>query len=141
MNSNKFGCRDNMWFNRVSILKSIQVLICGIEKNDITILDQTIAAVMNQSVAWFPNNPEKENLSVDAFKHLLQDRNNSWRKLVVYRDPVERFLSAYQSKCLMRDRDGRKHCHTHFNLKDTHISIKNIAKRLVLKGYMAGSGW
>lgn len=124
-----------MWFDRVSVLYNVQVLICGIEKNGITILDQTIATVMKQPFAWFPNNPEKEKLSVEAFKALLQDRNNSWRKLVVYRDPVERFLSAYQSKCLLRDDDGRTHCHNHFELNDANVSIENTASRLPLKGH------
>ncbi len=130
----------NMWLNRVSVLNRVQVLICGIEKNGKTVIDRTIATVLEKPFTWFPHNPVKEKLSVDAFKYLLQDRNSSWRKLVVYRDPFERFLSAYQSKCLLRDSDGRTHCHHHFDLNDANISIENIAKRLPLKGH-TNSHW
>jgi|ERR1719354_49786 len=35
-------------------------------------------------------------------------RNESWTKAVVFRDPVERFLSAYKDKCVKRDHD--RHC-------------------------------
>ena len=102
------------WFDRVSILemKGVDVITCGIEKNGITLLNRILAKVLGQRFEWNPANPSTVGLSLEAFKDRLGDASNSWRKLVVHRDPMERFLSAYRSKCLLADgdRDGRKHC-------------------------------
>jgi hypothetical protein len=43
---------------------------------------------------------------------------------------MERFLSAYHSKCLLRDKDGRKHCHEHFKLEGENVSLLSVAGRL-----------
>ena len=69
-------------------------------------------------------------------KHIPRDintvnallRNESWQKVVVYRDPMERFLSAFNSKCLMGDHDGKEHCHKPLGLK--HPTIPAVADRL-----------
>ena len=126
------------WFDRVSTLeKGVDVLTCGIEKNGITLLNGVLAEVMGRKFQWFPANPSTVGLSLEAFKDRLGDASNSWRKLVVYRDPMERFLSAYRSKCLLADgdRDGRKHCHDLFRLNDSQISVLNVASRLPQYGH------
>jgi|MDSW01.2.fsa_nt_gb hypothetical protein len=123
------------WFDRVSVFMDMKLLVCGIEKNGITVLNRALAAAQRKNFSWFPNNPSKEHLSLEAFKRLLQDPNNSWRKLVVYREPMERFLSAYHSKCLLRDDDGKKHCHDTFRLNASQISILNVARLLALYGH------
>ena len=124
------------WFDRVSTLeKGVDVLTCGIEKNGITLLKRIIAEVMGRKFEWFPANPSTVGLSLEAFKDRLGDASNSWRKLVVYRDPMERFLSAYRSKCLLGDSDGRMHCHDLFRLNDSQISVLNVASRLPQYGY------
>ena len=55
-------------------------------------------------------------------------------KVIVYRNPLERFLSAYRSKstkCLLGDaHDGRTHCHKVFRLEDENVSLVNVAYRL-----------
>ena len=39
----------------------------------------------------------------------------SWTTAVFFRDPIERFLSAYTSKCLAgHDADSKLHCYHHF---------------------------
>ena len=126
------------WFDRVSILeKGVDVITCGIEKNGITLLTRIIAEVLGQEFKWYPSNPSMVGLSLEAFKDRLGDASSSWRKLVVYRDPMERFLSAYRSKCLLAegDRDGRKHCHNLFRLNDSQISVLNVASRLPQYGH------
>ena len=124
------------WFDRVSVLeKGVNVITCGIEKNGITLLTRIIAEVLGQEFKWYPSNPSMVGLSLEAFKDRLGDASNSWRKLVVYRDPMERFLSAYRSKCLLGDSDGRMHCHDLFRLNDSQISVLNVASRLPQYGY------
>ena len=86
------------WFDRESVLeKGVNVITCGIAKNGITLLKRILAEVLGQEFEWYPSNPSKVGLSLEAFKDRLGDASNSWRKLVVYRDPMERFLSAYRS--------------------------------------------
>ena len=119
------------WFDRVSVIeKGVRVITCGIDKNGITLLNRIIATVLGHRFERAPANPFKVGLSLEAFKDRLGDASNSWRKLVVHRDPMERFLSAYRSKCLLADgdRDGRKHCHDVFGLNDSQISLLNVAR-------------
>ena len=124
------------WFDRVSVLeKGVNVITCGIAKNGITLLKRILAEVLGQEFEWYPSNPSKVGLSLEAFKDRLGDASNSWRKLVVYRDPMERFLSAYRSKCLLGDRDGRTHCHQVFKLNNSQISVLNVASRLAKYGH------
>ena len=128
------------WFDRVSVIeKGVLVITCGIEKNGITLLNRILATVLGRRFEWKPANPSTMGLSLAAFKDRLGDASNSWRKLVVYRDPMERFLSAYRSKCLLADgdRDGRKHCHDVFGLNDSQISLLNVASRLPQHGHTA----
>ena len=136
---NRFSKATSLsWFDRVSILeKGVDVITCGIEKNGITLLNRILAKVMGGRFEWFPANPSTVGLSLEAFKDRLGDASSSWRKLVVYRDPMERFLSAYRSKCLLADgdRDGRKHCHDLFRLNDSQISVLNVASRLPQYGH------
>ena len=126
------------WFDRVSVLEEgVEVITCGIEKNGITLLNKILATVLGRGFEWYPANPSTVGLSLEAFKDRLGDASNSWRKLVVYRDPMERFLSAYRSKCLLADgdKDGRKHCHNLFRLNDSQISFLNVASRLPQHGH------
>ena len=126
------------WFDRVSVLfleKGVNVITCGIAKNGITLLKRILAEVLGQDFEWYPSNPSKVGLSLEAFKDRLGDASNSWRKLVVYRDPMERFLSAYRSKCLLGDSDGRMHCHHLFRLNNSQISVLNVANRLAQYGH------
>eukprot|EP00964_Phaeocystis_antarctica_P163216 scaffold138998_cov151-Phaeocystis_antarctica.AAC.1 len=55
---------------------------------------------------------------------------------------MERFLSAYRSKCLLGDSDGRTHCHQVFKLNNSHmapraeeLSVLNVANRLAKYGH------
>jgi len=148
------------WFNFVSYLPSSRLLVCGIAKNGISLLHSVLrlAQVTNDSTKkfgtaeqfyhnWLPENPMKHHLSLEKFKSLLRQKTDSsdsngslsadahgWRKIVVIRDPLERFVSGYQSKCLLGDRDGKFHCHSVFKLGSSNISILNVARRLALYG-------
>lgn len=47
--------------------------------------------------------------------------NETWHKAVFYRDPFERFVSAFRSKCEGRDRDGPLHCQRTFGGNFTFV--------------------
>lgn len=58
---------------------------------------------------WWRNTPSKHNMDDADVERLLQDP--SWHKAVFYREPLERFLSAFKSKCEPgHDRDGELRC-------------------------------
>ena len=60
--------------------------------------------------------------------------SSEWRIGVVYREPTERFMPAYYSKCLLSDPDGRVHCHQLFGLRDDEISVEAVASGLKTHG-------
>lgn len=123
------------WFDRVSVLARCRVLACGIEKNGITLLDHVLTKAAGSPFGWLPFNAAEVGLNQSVLEHLLTDSDSGWRSLVVYRDPMERFLSAYHSKCLHGDQDGWQHCHDIFKLNDSQITILNVARRLPQFGH------
>jgi hypothetical protein len=78
------------WFDRVMVLPKHKTLICGIEKNGITIINK--AALLASGIdpsngkIFFHFSPESAGLTFPAFMDILQ-RDRTWRKVVVYRDP------------------------------------------------------
>ena len=52
--------------------------------------------------SWLPFGPRDSNLTLCAYRGLLRD--SSWTKVVVYRDPMERFLSAYSGSAWLEAR-------------------------------------
>ena len=64
---------------------------------------------------WRQNGPEVHNMSKQDLENVMM--NPEWTKAVFYRDPKERFLSAYNSKCVTgHDGDGKDHCQQSFGL-------------------------
>ena len=92
------GPSEPEWFDRVIVLPSAKVLLCTAEKNGLTEINKLAATVMGQPHRWFQFSPAHQGLDFATFQQYLRD--SSWRKAVFYRDPMERFLSAYLSKCL-----------------------------------------
>jgi hypothetical protein len=59
------------------------------------------------------------NPSLPRLKGILANR--SWHKAVFFREPLERFLSAFLSKCQrgpLRDRDGPQKCRAAFGFSE-----------------------
>lgn len=121
------------WVDRAIVLPALKVAICTVEKNGLTEINKLTAVVMNEPHKWFQYSPRSQGLSFEAYQQYLRD--SSWRKVVVYRDPMERFLSAYFSKCLQADTDGREHCHKVFGLSDEQVTIENVVASLPTMGH------
>jgi len=124
-------------FMDVKIMPKARVFVCGVAKVGLTTWER-VATIVNGKqfrsggrTPWFSNSPEVYNVSFQDYLGLLH--NKTWRGVVTYRDPIERFLSAYASKCELKDPDGRKHCHYRFNL--SHPTIEMVADRLSVSGY------
>jgi len=58
---------------------------------------------------WQRNNPVERGVAKLKLKDLLIDK--SWHKAIFYREPMERFVSAFRSKCEGADgKEGHDHC-------------------------------
>ena len=74
---------------------------------------------------WRRNTPSHHNLTVADLEDIVNDPK--WTKAVFYRDPVSRFVSAFQSKCGFGDNmNGRKHCIEAFGRNVTDGSIESF---------------
>lgn len=60
------------------------------------------------SHVWFRNTPAVHGLQLQDLKRMLVDP--AWHKAVFYREPLERFASAFSSKCEQSDGDGAQIC-------------------------------
>ena len=122
-------------FNRVVLMPPARTLVCAADKVGSTTINRIASLVLGKPLGKnngvFIGVPAAFNVSFAKFKRLLKD--DSWNRVLLYRDPIERFVSAYQSKCLLRDRDGRKRCHNVFQLEEP--SIEAVVARLPRYGY------
>lgn len=117
--------------DHVLMLEKFKILLCRIPKNGITTLNN-VATIID---------PESQIVTETLTEHtfnVVRQRLHSpdWHSVVVYRDPAERFLSTYRSKCLGADSDGASHCYRTFNLSEAEVSIDAVAARLAAFGHM-----
>ena len=127
--------RAGALFNRVVLMPPARTLVCAADKVGSTTINRIASLVLGKPLGKnngvFIGVPAAFNVSFAKFKRLLKD--DSWHRVLLYRDPIERFVSAYQSKCLLRDRDGRKRCHNVFQLEEP--TIEAVVARLPRYGY------
>lgn len=88
------------------------LLFCYIDKNACTAFNELFMRVRGQTVhggdVWYKNTLDKHGLTAHLPELL---RNTTWHKAVFYREPLERFVSAYISKCVPHhDKDPESHC-------------------------------
>ena len=108
-------------------------MICSIEKNALALMNVLAHVILRlpphrtQSEFFFRGTLDLMNMSVNDAHLLLSDQN--WQAAVVYRDPVERFYSAFASKCGLKDRDGKRSCHDFFQLQN--VTIHSVVERLL----------
>jgi hypothetical protein len=146
------------WYDRAFVLPAHRILLYGIEKNAVTVLRHAVvellraetdaaAAVHAASAPWWDamsaqpgwcarcweDSPQAHRPLHEHFLGLFRDP--AWRIGVVYRDPAERFLSAYRSKFLLADHDGIEHCHKLFGLSSNNLSIEAVARKLKKHGH------
>ena len=133
------GSTINMYDSELVMLPSLRILACMIEKNAVT-LQHTLAHLAVDSSAedmkrnwrffWHSLRPSHQHISREHVREALQDPR--WRRAVVLRDPLERWLSAYQSKCMFGDHDGGLHCQLWLRLpnRSTVPSVALVASRM-----------
>mmetsp|Transcript_10333 Transcript_10333/g.15879 ORF Transcript_10333/g.15879 Transcript_10333/m.15879 type:complete len:333 (+) Transcript_10333:131-1129(+) len=112
--------------NRFIIVPEYKLMFCYIDKVGCTMFNklfrdlrlitgdiiQAEANFQLRKDIWWKNTPEHHQLSKSDLEDMLADSN--WTKAVFYRNPTERFLSAFRSKCEGYDNDGQDHCEMAF---------------------------
>jgi hypothetical protein len=110
---------------RFVVLPNHRLLFCMIEKNANTAFgwlfnkvkrDSRYPMNVKQPQNSKKHNPYNYNMTIYEISILLA--NSSWSKAVFYREPLNRFLSAYRSKCEAFDQDGNMWCDRAMHMKN-----------------------
>ena len=116
-----------------AVMPELRLLSCMIDKNGVTLQTALVHVATNSTLAHARSIDTRtfwvglRRVAEADILPLLKDTR--WRSSLVWRDPVERWLSAYNSKCLLKDFDGHMHCHKWLGLSDglpnapTHTSV------------------
>lgn len=105
------------------VVPEYKLLFCYIEKvgnKNFNILfnrlrhryDKNIPVDNRPQHVWMNNNPNKFNMSKEDLENMLIDKK--WHKAVFYRDPLERFVSAFQNKCQSKSANEKYWCAEQF---------------------------
>lgn len=118
--------KPDLW-QKFIVVPEHKLLFCVMEKvagTDFNDLFRRVRAQYDpaqlQGLPWGKNSPQVHGLNKTDLSSML--RNKSWHKAVFYRDPVERFASAWASKCGHADVDGIEHCKKQFNDPDINFT-------------------
>eukprot|EP00435_Cladocopium_sp_Y103_P041715 s1980_g11.t1 len=108
--------------DRFIVIPEYRLLFCYMEKVGCQSFNMLLrnlrAAKMRKSLPknapiWWQNTPQKHGFDRAHLERIMMDK--TWHKAVFFRDPLERFLSAYRSKCdAAFHPDGFEHCRLHF---------------------------
>lgn len=120
--------------NRFIVLPHIQTILCAIEKNGLSVQNAIARAIhpdphpdFNATVTnGFRYSPDRWDMDEDLIRQKLHD--SRWRRIIVHRSPLDRFVSAYNSKCKNADGDGKRHCWELFGAEN--LSMHDVAARL-----------
>lgn len=113
------------------ILPPYKLMFCRIHKAGSTGLNHVVSALVPprfpQRPEWTVHGASDYGLTASDVSNLLRDQ--SWFKAFIYREPLERFLSAYRSKC--EGYDAPTNCHRAFH---TNIpTFSGAIRRMILR--------
>jgi len=109
------------------IVRKYKLLYCYFPKVGGTSMNMLLFKMSGEAPAAGKDSSESHgHLSPDALGWTREDlqaalEDDSWTKAVLYRDPVERFISAYMSKCKTDLRRLARPCKRHFGSKVTFL--------------------
>lgn len=110
--------------DRIIIVPELKLMFCYIEKvgcknfNDLfRYYRSRFDPVQGDEHTWKRNTFEVHNFSKRDIERAM--RSKDWFKAVFYREPIERYVAAWSSKCGGADKDGWKHCYEQFGSNDT----------------------
>ena len=124
----------NVLIERFIVIPKHKLLFCYIDKVGCTMFNKLFFELEKKRPPpkkpkrgiWFKNTPEVHNLTKKDLEHAMM--NPEWTKAVFYREPKERFLSGYTSKCVKGHDNDVNHCKKAFGLFD--VSFEQVLHKL-----------
>jgi hypothetical protein len=129
---------------RLLVIPEYKLLFCYIEKVGCSMFNQLFRLLRLYHPSQTPEerqflaeshfgraNPEHFNMTARNLTKFMND--DQWTKAVFFRDPADRFLSGFKSKCGGADADGGRHCRQTFG----ETTNAKGAKRPLLDGGVA----
>ena len=84
-----------------AVVPEHKLIFCRIHKAGSAALNSLLPSIspipIRENPSWTYYQASDYNLHAEDITRILRDSN--WLKVLIYRDPLERFLSAYRSKC------------------------------------------
>ena len=137
---------SRLW-NRLIVLPDLRTVLCAIDKNGLTVQNAVARAIHRDPHPEFTGSffgaggfrfaPDRYDIDAAAAKRLVAD--SGWRRIIVHRSPLDRFVSAYNSKCRNADGDGRRHCWDLFG--GENVSMSEVATWLLANGIPNNPHW
>ena len=100
-----------MFLDRWIVMPHFLTMMCGIEKNGISIQNKFAQEIQTDPNPFIKHVPYGLRFTCQQWKlSLIQCKRltSKYRTIVVKRDPIERFVSAFKSKCANADGDGER---------------------------------
>eukprot|EP00611_Tribonema_gayanum_P032697 TRINITY_DN9883_c0_g1_i1.p1 TRINITY_DN9883_c0_g1~~TRINITY_DN9883_c0_g1_i1.p1 ORF type:complete len:349 (-),score=37.67 TRINITY_DN9883_c0_g1_i1:695-1675(-) len=119
---------DNLYQHWI-IVPEIKLLFCFIEKVGCESFNDLFRSYRSRwdprqakgRKPWRHNNMKAHNMSEADVDRLVLDE--TWHKAVFFREPLERFLSAFRSKCEPGHDIDREHCTDTFGSEDPPFAV------------------
>ena len=94
--------------DRLAVDPSRKLMFCAIDKCAQSLQLTLLHALAGRRRSDWPFDmaPRSYGASVEDVARWIDD--DAWTRIVVIRDPVERWVSAFNSKCMLRDPDGKQ---------------------------------
>jgi len=120
--------------DRFIVVPEHNLLFCYMEKNACTNFNDLFRFLRARydpdqasGPRWFRNTPEVHGYTQEMLEGILV--NKTWHKSVFFRDPIERFAAAYESKCTGVDKTIVKdHCKIQFG--KTELPFPDAVKQV-----------
>lgn len=130
--------RNNYRSNEFAMLPDHKLLFCRIHKAGSSAISDLVTAISPppnpEHPSWTYHQPSDHGYGIEAVEKILRDP--TWIKVVIYRDPLERFLSAYRSKC--EDFDADQVCSNVFHGRNP--SFAGAVRQFILKENFSPDG-
>jgi len=110
--------------DRFIVVPEHSTLFCYMEKVACTQFNTLFRNLrqMKRCNVWFLNPPHEHQWNHDTVKDALMDR--AWTKAIFYRDPFERLVSAFRSKCIAGfDPDAWSECWKTFGHNASFVTV------------------